>query len=153
GLEMVLEAGHARGAVADHLAHHGFLAVERPLRQLRPVERARELRLGVADAARLIEQPHAQKLSVFERRLLARCARQHPGKRGRGQRGAEADAAHRAFLPPSDFWQAYDRPPSKGSALATGGHVRFWTPPSKKISVCDAVHAWLAQNVRLAGAN
>src|SRR5437773_2322484 len=66
GLEMILEARHARRAVADDLAHHRLLAAGRVLRQFRTVERARQLRLGMTDAAGLIEQPHAQKLSVVE---------------------------------------------------------------------------------------
>src|SRR5258708_12871279 len=36
------------------------------MRQFGTVERARHLRFGVADAARLIEQPHAQKLLLVE---------------------------------------------------------------------------------------
>src|SRR6185436_846184 len=74
-LEMVLEARHARRAVADHLAHHSVLPAERLPRQRRPIQRARQLRLGVTKAARLIEQPHAEKLSVVERSiaLLRRC--------------------------------------------------------------------------------
>src|SRR5262245_13019030 len=51
GLEMMLEARHARGAVADHLAHHVFLPAERFARKRRTVERARQLRLGMAHAA------------------------------------------------------------------------------------------------------
>src|SRR5262249_5656946 len=50
-LEMVFEARHAGRAVADHLPHHGFLSTQRILRQCGTVERARQLRFGVADAA------------------------------------------------------------------------------------------------------
>src|SRR5262245_36776480 len=66
GLEMVFEARHAGGAVADDLPHHRLLSAGRILRQFGTVERARHLRFGVADAARLIEQPHAQKLLLVE---------------------------------------------------------------------------------------
>src|SRR4051812_12289680 len=45
GLEVMAEAGHARRAVADHLAHHIFLAAERLAREGRAVERTRQLRL------------------------------------------------------------------------------------------------------------
>src|SRR5262249_56485615 len=51
GLEMVFEARHAWGAVADDLSHHRLLSARRILRQFGTVERARHLRLGVADAA------------------------------------------------------------------------------------------------------
>src|ERR1700719_1080303 len=51
GLELELEAGHARGSGADELAHDVLLAVERILRQQRPILSARDLRLGVADDA------------------------------------------------------------------------------------------------------
>src|SRR5262245_30401794 len=44
GVEVILEAGHARGAVADELAHDAFLAARGILRQFRPVKRARHLR-------------------------------------------------------------------------------------------------------------
>src|SRR6516164_8512860 len=51
GLEMIFEAGHAGRAVADDLPHHGSLSTRRILRQCGTVERARNLRFGVADAA------------------------------------------------------------------------------------------------------
>src|SRR5262249_54628597 len=83
GLEMVFEARHARGAVAEALPHHRLLSAGRILRQFGTVERARHLRLGVADAARLVEQPHAQKLLVVEgaARLLRRRALQRQRER------------------------------------------------------------------------
>src|SRR5262249_41274258 len=83
GLEMVFEARHAGSAVADDLPHHRLLSAGRILRQFGTVERARHLRLGVADAARLVEQPHAQKLLVVEgaARLLRRRALQRQCER------------------------------------------------------------------------
>src|SRR5262245_11739500 len=66
GLEMVFEARHARGAVADDLPHHRLLSARRILRQFGTVERARHLRRGVADAAGLVAQPHARKLLAVE---------------------------------------------------------------------------------------
>src|SRR6202043_731904 len=56
-LELKLEARHARGSGADELAHDVLLAAERVFRQDRPILSARDLRLGVADDAGLIEQP------------------------------------------------------------------------------------------------
>ena len=80
GIEVILETGHARRAVADNLAHDAFLSARGVLRQFRPVERARHLRLGMADAARLVEQPHAEKLLVrghpIAAGLLRRCTRE-----------------------------------------------------------------------------
>src|ERR1700730_9929638 len=67
-LELILEARHARGSGADELAHDVLLAVERILRQHRPILSARDLRLGVADDAGLIKQPLPQLLRVVERR-------------------------------------------------------------------------------------
>src|SRR6185312_14063716 len=72
GLEMIFEAGHAGRAVADDLAHHRFLPAQRTARQFGTVERAHHLWLGVAYAARLIEQPHAEELSVIEGLIAAR---------------------------------------------------------------------------------
>src|SRR5262249_23130443 len=84
GIEVILEAGHAWGTVADNLTHDAFLPGRGILREFRPIERARHLRLGVADAARLIEQPHAEKLLLRERplaaRLLSRRARERSGE-------------------------------------------------------------------------
>src|SRR3954468_173724 len=76
-LEMMLEARHARRAIADHLAHDIVLPAERLARQRRAVQRARQLRLGVTDPARLIEQPHAEKLLVVEPRVCGILLRQH----------------------------------------------------------------------------
>src|SRR5437764_1000664 len=77
-LEVMFEARHPRGAVADDLAHHVVLTAKRLARERRAVERAGELRLGVTDAARLVEQPHTEKLLVVERNLrggrLCRCS-------------------------------------------------------------------------------
>src|SRR5947207_5320109 len=66
GLEVMPKARHARRAIADHLAHHVFLPAERLTRKGRTVERAGQLRLGVAHAARLIEESHADKLPLVE---------------------------------------------------------------------------------------
>src|SRR5260370_339965 len=68
GLELKPEARHARGSGADELAHDVLLAVERILRQDRPILSPRDLRLGVADDAGLIEQPLPELLRVVERR-------------------------------------------------------------------------------------
>src|SRR5450432_582554 len=51
GLELKPKARHARGSGADEFAHDVLLAVERVLRQDRPILSARDLRLGVADDA------------------------------------------------------------------------------------------------------
>src|SRR5207302_7792978 len=58
-LEVMLEAGHARRAVRDEAAQRELLPAERGAGQLGRVLRARHLRLGVAGAARLVEEPHA----------------------------------------------------------------------------------------------
>src|SRR4029077_3557090 len=68
GVEMVLEARHVWRAVADDLAHHGFLAAERVLRQVGAVFGGRrDLQLHVADHAGLIEQIAALQLLRSER--------------------------------------------------------------------------------------
>ena len=65
---MILEARHVRRAVADDLAHHGLLAAERILREIRPVFGGRgDLQLHVADHAGLIEQIAALQLLRSER--------------------------------------------------------------------------------------
>src|SRR5262245_65885921 len=51
GLDMVFEARHARGAVADDLPHHRLFSARRTLRQIGTVERAGPPRLGLAAAA------------------------------------------------------------------------------------------------------
>src|ERR1700693_5002365 len=68
GLELKPKARHARGSGADGPPHEVLLAAERVLRQDRPILSARDLRLGVADDAGLIEQPLAELLRVVERR-------------------------------------------------------------------------------------
>src|SRR5262245_26613707 len=116
----MLEARHARRAVADDVAHHRVLAARGIARELRTVERARHLRLGVADAARLIEQPHAEKLLIVERPvaacLLGRRALQHHGERERSRPGTPS---HRAPPEISAFFEAYDRAGAKGSVAAS----------------------------------
>src|SRR5262245_41625045 len=85
GLEMVFEARHAGSAVADDLPHHRLLSAGRILRQFGTVERARHLRLGVADAAQLGAHPHAPKLlldqgiaaCLLRRRALRQRERDH----------------------------------------------------------------------------
>src|SRR5262249_6339327 len=120
GLDMIFEARHAGGAIADDLPHHRFLSARRILRQFGTVERARHLRLGVADAARLIEQPHAHKLLVVEgsaacllrRRALRRQReRDHPGTQSDCQPPHRASSRHRR-----PFLAAFDRPRRQGSA-------------------------------------
>src|SRR5262245_62674676 len=129
GLEMVFEARHAGGAIADDLPHHRFLSARRILRQFGTVERARHLRLGVADSARLIEQPHAQKLLVVKgsaacllrRRALRRQReRDHPGAQSDCQPSHRASSRHRRL-----FWRAYDRAGRKGSALYVDADLRL----------------------------
>src|SRR3982074_275981 len=103
-LEMILEAGHAGRAVADDVSHHGLLTAGRILRQLRTVKGARQLRLGMADAAGLIEQPHAQKLLVVEC-LIARRLGAGTIEAGCNQKRKHCDdASHRA--PPAVFLQS-----------------------------------------------
>src|SRR5262245_3050457 len=129
GLEMVSEARHAGLAVADDLPHHRLLSARRILRQFGTVERARHLRLGVADAARLIEQPHAQKLLVVEgsaacllrpRALRRQRERDHPGAQSDCQPSHRASSRHRRL-----FWRAYDRAGRKGSALYVDTDLRL----------------------------
>src|SRR5262245_8740100 len=131
-LEVILEAWHARRAVADDVAHHGVLSARGVARQLRPVERARHLRLGVADAARLVEQPHAEKLLIVERPLagclLGRRALQHHGERERSRPGTPS---HRAPPEISAFFEAYDRAGAKGSVTVSpkARSVTTWRIP------------------------
>src|SRR6202035_4794342 len=68
-LEVIFEARHARRAVADRLAHDVGFAAERVHRQHRCVLRAHQLRLGVTDTARLVEQPHAEHRLIAAYRL------------------------------------------------------------------------------------
>src|SRR5580704_4064042 len=94
-LEVIFEARHARRAVADDFAHDVGLAAERVHRQYRRILRAHQLWLGVTDAARLVEQPHAERRLIAVRRLRRR------GKRPKHkrQRYRPRAAAHAAFLP------------------------------------------------------
>src|SRR6266853_5399605 len=63
GLEMILETRHVRRAVADDLAHHGFLAAEGVPREIRAVFGGRgDLQLHMADHAGLIEKIAALQL-------------------------------------------------------------------------------------------
>src|SRR5262245_10450405 len=91
GVEVILETGHARSAAVDDFAHDTFLPARGILRQFRPVERARHLRLGVADAARLVEQAHAKKLFVRELSIAAGLLRRSLRKR-KDEGDCEADA-------------------------------------------------------------
>src|SRR5262249_26842477 len=118
-------------AVADDLPHHRFLSAQRILRQFGTVERARQLRLGMTDAARLIEQPHAQKLLVVEGWtggcLLREDAERPQRKQERQGADAKSDChrSHRASSRHRRFTQAYDRARRKGSAQR-----RLWSATS-----------------------
>src|SRR5438067_2607740 len=57
--EVIPEARHLGAAVADEGAHRLVVAAERRARKCRAVLHAGRLRLGMADAARLVEKPHA----------------------------------------------------------------------------------------------
>src|SRR5215510_5266649 len=99
-LEMVAEARHARRAVGDHLAHHVGLAAERLLRQGGAIERAAALHAGVADAARLHDQPPAQGLRLIERLLLSQGTVRRGGdsRRRNGKQGEPCTARHEGVL-------------------------------------------------------
>src|SRR5262245_52530514 len=66
-LEIELEARHARRAVEDHLAYYLVAAASGFLRQRRTKGRGDDLRLEVADAARLGEVELARLLLLGER--------------------------------------------------------------------------------------
>src|SRR3954464_10612019 len=60
--EVVAEPRHLlRAAVGDEGAQRGVVAAERGARERRRVLRARHLRLGVTDAAGLVEEPLPEK--------------------------------------------------------------------------------------------
>src|SRR5579883_886873 len=69
-LEVVLEAGHARRAIADELPNCFGVGAERRHRQHWGILRAIELRLGMTDAAGLIEEAQAKSLLI--RRIIRR---------------------------------------------------------------------------------
>src|SRR5436190_11235783 len=68
GLEVVLVARHAGAAVADLLAQRVVVAVHRRARKRRRVLLARELRLRMAHAARLVVEAHAEELALIGER-------------------------------------------------------------------------------------
>src|SRR6266851_2138759 len=100
---MVLEAGHARRAVGDHLAHHRFLPAERVLGQGGTELHRRELRLEMTDAARLHKERLAELLRLVERGLLGE------ERRGRGgeQQESKRDTAHYLRPPRTIFARGY----------------------------------------------
>src|ERR1700730_5332521 len=97
-VEMVLEARHVRRAVADDLAHHGFLAAERVLRQVGAVFGGRrDLQLHVAHHAGLIEQIAALQLLGSQRvGSRKRLRRRSLNARGEHQPGHPSTAPHAA---------------------------------------------------------
>src|ERR1700734_345125 len=96
-LEVIFEARHARRAVADDLAHDVGLAAERIHRQHRRILRAHQLWLGVTDAARLVEQPHAERRLIAAAARRLRCRGKRP--KHKRQRYRPRAAAHAACLP------------------------------------------------------
>src|SRR5215813_3832120 len=120
-LEMVAEARHARRAVGDHLAQNVGLAAERLLRQGRAIKRAAALHAGVADAARLHDQPPAQGLRLVEGLLGHGAVRTGGGSRRSGKQGEPRVARHEGVLPGDSleiFAEAYVCPGREGSASA-----------------------------------
>src|ERR1700681_1418664 len=95
-LELIFEARHARRAVADRLAYDVGLAAERVHRQYRPILRAHQLRLGMTDAARLVEQPHAERRLIAAAVRRLRCRSNRPKQKP--QRHRPRAAANASFL-------------------------------------------------------
>src|SRR5882762_1511466 len=109
-LEVILERGHAVGAVDDEGAHDLVVAGGRGLVQHRPVGLDAERRLQVADAARLREDLAAELLRFVERALLrmsgGRCERERQCR----------DSVFHSVLPAA-FWF----PPAARGDYRTGG--------------------------------
>src|SRR5258706_10174540 len=94
------ETGHLlRAAVGDEGAQRIVVAAERGAREHRRVLRARHLRLGVADAAGLVEEPLPDKLA------LVQCLRAGSGPR-RGEYKGKDHGASLHSPPPSRQWTA-----------------------------------------------
>src|SRR6266852_5896594 len=115
-VEMVLEPGHARRAVGEHLAHHAFLPAERVLRQRRPELHRRELRLEMTDAARLHKERLAELLRLVERGLLGEERR----VRGGEQHESKRDTAHYLRPPGTIFARGYASGGGRERALWAG---------------------------------
>src|SRR6267143_7228558 len=109
-LQVILERGHAVGAVDDEGAHDLVVAGGRGLVQHRPAGLDPERRLQVADAARLREDLAAELLRFVERALLrmsgGRCEREHQCR----------DSVFHS-VPPAAFWF----PPAARGDYRTGG--------------------------------
>src|SRR6266581_4676490 len=96
-LEVILERGHALGAVDDEGAHDLVVPGGRRLVQHRPVGLHAERRLQVADAARLREHLAAEPLRFVEVRLLRVSG-------GRGEREHQCEDSVFHSVPPAAFW-------------------------------------------------